>query len=67
MKLPWLLKALILIVLCAGVFGSTGWFAWEYLLKPDQIPPDDLVAPQDMSAPEFERVMAYVRQHRRSV
>jgi len=68
MRLHWIVKALILLLLCAAVFGPIGWFAWEYLIKPYQPPPEEeRMAPQDVSVPEFERVMDFVREHRRSV
>jgi len=68
MRLPWWLKALILLLVSAGVFGSTGWFAYEFLIKPNQPPPpEEMAAPQDISLPEFERVMEFIRQHRHSV
>lgn len=66
----WILKGLFLLVLCAAVFGSAAWFGYQLLVKPNQIPPEDLAGkptpPPDPSLPEFEKVLK-VREARQPV
>ena len=66
MKLSWIIKGLVLLALCGAVFGSAGWFGYQLVIKPSQIPPEDLVGgkpapPPDPSLPEFEKALAIKR------
>ena len=59
----WILKGLFLILLCGVVFGAAGWFGYQVLVLPRQVPPEELVGgkpapPPDPSLPEFEKAMS---------
>ena len=59
----WILKSLILLALCAAVFGAAAWFGYQILIVPKQVPPQELVdgkpsPPVDPSLPEFEKAMS---------
>ena len=59
----WILKSLILLALCAVVFGAAAWFGYQILIVPKQVPPQELVEgkpvpPADPSLPEFEKAMS---------
>ena len=59
----WIIKGLILLVLCVVVFGAAGWFGYQILVVPKQPPPQELVdgkpvPPADPSLPEFEKAMS---------
>lgn len=62
MRLGWIIKGLFLLVLSGAIFGSAGWFGYQLIVKPRQIPPEELVGgkpapPPDPSLPEFEKVI----------
>ena len=61
--MKWILKGLILLSLCGVVFGGAGWFGYQILIAPKQVPPQELVGgkpvpPADPSLPEFEKAMS---------
>jgi len=65
----WIIKGIILLALSAVVFGLGGWFGYHILVKPNQIPPGELVGgkiapPPDPSLPEFEKTMAIKQAHK---
>ncbi|MDD5350320.1 MAG: LysM peptidoglycan-binding domain-containing protein [Chthoniobacteraceae bacterium] len=58
----WIFKGLFLLLLCAAVFGSAGWFGYQLLVKPYQLPPEEQAGgkpspPPDPSLPDFEKAM----------
>ena len=58
----WILKGLFLLALCGVVFGGAGWFGYQLLVKPNQLPPEELAGgkpalPPDPSLPDFEKAM----------
>ena len=61
--MSWIFKGLILLALCAVVFGAAAWFGYQVLILPKQVPPQELVngkpaPPADPSLPEFEKAMS---------
>lgn len=65
MRFGWILKGVFLLGLSGAVFGSGGWFYYQLLVKPQQMPPEEFVdgkpvPPPDPSLPEFEKVMKTV-------
>ena len=61
--MSWILKGLFLLALCTVVFGAAGWFGYQLLIAPRQVPPGELVGgkpalPPDPSLPEFEKAMS---------
>lgn len=71
MRLGWIIKGLILLLLSGAIFGSAGWFGYQLIIKPKQVPPEELVdgkfvPPPDPSLPEFDKVMA-LKQSRQPV
>jgi LysM repeat protein len=68
MRLSWIIKGLFLLALSALIFGSAGWFGYQLIIKPKQVPPEELVGgkpapPPDPSLPEFEKVMKIKQSH----
>ena len=62
MRFGWIFKTLILLTLCALVFGGGGWFGYQIIVKPNQVSPEELVdgkrvPPPDPSLPDFEKAM----------
>lgn len=69
MRLNWIFKALFLLALSGAIFGAAGWFGYQILVVPRQIPPEELVGgklapPPDPSLPEFEKAMEIKRARR---
>ncbi len=65
MRFGWIFKGLFLLALSAVVFGAAGWFGYQLIIKPQQVPPEELVdgkpaVPPDPSLPDFENVMKTV-------
>jgi len=61
--MSWISKSLILLALCAVVFGAAGWFGYQIVIAPHKVPPQELVdgkpaPPADPSLPEFEKAMS---------
>ena len=61
--MTWIIKGLFLLALATVVFGAAGWFGYQILIVPRQVPPQELVngkpaPPPDPSLPEFEKAMA---------
>jgi LysM repeat protein len=66
-KFIWLFKALIILGLAGVIFGSSGWFAYQLFIKPNQIPPEELAMgaptpPPDPSLPAFQKAMDLKKQ-----
>ena len=66
--MSWIIKGLFLLALCAVVFGGAGWFGYQILVKPQQVPAEELVGgkpvpPPDPSLPEFEKAMKIKAAH----
>ena len=66
--MSWILKGLFLLALCTVVFGTAGWFGYQILIAPHQVPPQELVdgkpaPPPDPSLPEFEKAMNIKASH----
>ena len=64
----WILKGLFLLALCGVVFGGAAWFGYQLLVKPHQLPPEELaggkpVLPPDPSLPDFEKAMKIKAAH----
>jgi len=60
-KLLWILKTVVILALAAAIFGSAGWFAYQLFVKPNQIPAEDLHAPElppDPSLPQLDKALA---------
>jgi len=62
MRWSWILKGLFLLALAGVVFGSAAWFGYQLLVKPHQLPTEELVGgkpvlPPDPSLPDFEKAM----------
>lgn len=60
--MSWIIKGLFLLVLAAAVFGTAGWFGYQIVIVPRQVPPQELVdgkpaLPPDPSLPDFEKAM----------
>ena len=69
MRFNWLIKTLILLALSALVFGGGAWFGYQILVKPNQVPVEELangkpLPPPDPSLPEFEKVMEIKNAHK---
>lgn len=65
MRFGWIFKGLFLLALSAAVFGAAGWFGYQLIIKPQQVPSEELVdgkfaVPPDPSLPDFEKVMKTV-------
>jgi LysM repeat protein len=62
-----MLKALIILILCAAIFGGAAYFGYDIFVKPKKLaeaeknePPPP--PPPDPTLPEFEKAMALARQ-----
>jgi len=66
--MSWIIKGLFLLVLGTVVFGTAGWFGYQLIIVPRQVPPQQLVngkpaPPPDPSLPDFEKAMQVKASH----
>jgi LysM repeat protein len=61
-KLIFVLKTVVILGLCAAIFGPAGWFTYQLFIKPYDVPVEEQhvmpTPPPDPSLPDFEKALA---------